>query len=195
MAPRSAEATRDRILQAAFREFTRQGFAGARVDEIARRAKVNKALIYRHYADKERLFKHVLECKMAELGRLPREPERLPDLAGEFFDFHAANPWLIRLMQWEALDFGGRAVPNEAERAGHFAEHVERIREAQRAGAVDETLDPRHTLATLMAVVTFWFAFPQVARMIAGGDPYSPQALAERRRHVVEVARWILEAR
>jgi AcrR family transcriptional regulator len=195
MTPRDAQGTKERILDAAFGEFTALGFAGARVDAIADRAGVNKALLYQYYGDKEALFRHVLECKMQALAGLGHDLDRLPEVAGEFFDFHAANPWVSRLMMWEALDFGTDPVPNEAERKEKYGEHVALLREAQRTGAVDPALDPRHTLFTLMSAVVFWFAAPQAARMIYGGDPYSPEALAARRAHVVDAARRILEAR
>ncbi len=52
--------TRRRILDAASREFARHGFAGARVDEIARRAGVNKALLYYHVGNKQALYTAVL---------------------------------------------------------------------------------------------------------------------------------------
>src|SRR5437879_10663093 len=113
MTPAAVATTKDRLLKAAFEEFSTRGFAGARVDEIDARASANKAPIYQYYGDKEALFKQVLECKMAELGRIATDdPERLPEAVGEFFDFHAANPALSKLMLWEALDFGGKSVPN-----------------------------------------------------------------------------------
>lgn len=190
---RDATATRDKILRAASVEFTKRGFAGARVDEIAHRAKVNKALLYHYYRDKEALFCNVLERKMDELSALRMDPANLADAAGAFFDFYAANRDVVRLMTWEALDFGTMEVPNETERCHRFEERVEQIAAAQRAGSIDDTLDARQALATLMGVVSFWFAFPQAARMIAGGDPYSPTNLKKRRAHVVHVARKILE--
>ncbi len=52
--------TEQRILSAAFDEFARVGFAGARIDEIARRAGVNKAMIYYHVGDKKALYETVL---------------------------------------------------------------------------------------------------------------------------------------
>lgn len=195
MTPRDSALTKERILLSAFEEFARRGFAGARVDEIANRAGCNKALLYQHYGDKEALFRSVLEEKMRSMmGEAHRDPERLAELAGEYFDLHAANPWLVRLTQWEALDFGPDPVPNEAERAARIREHVERLAEAQRSGIADPALDPRHTIATVMGMVTFWFAFPQLARMITGGDPHTKRALAARRAHVVQIARKILEA-
>lgn len=195
MSPRDGRGTRERILRAAFEEFTARGFAGARVDRIASGAEVNKALIYRHFEDKERLFQHVLEERMARLAEIEPDPERLAEAAGEFFDFHARNRDLVRLLQWEALDFGTKPVPNEEDRRKRWQQHVERIEAAQRAGAVDPALDPRQTLITLVSIVTFWFACPQSARMICGGDPYTKENLARRRAHVVEAVRRVLGAR
>lgn len=52
--------TIDRILQAATKEFAEAGFAGARVDEIAKSAGVNKATLYYHIGDKKALYAQVI---------------------------------------------------------------------------------------------------------------------------------------
>ena len=185
---------KDRLLKAAFEEFSQRGFSGARVDEIASKAGANKALIYQYYGDKEALFKHVLECKMNEMGRISTDdPDRFPEVIGDFFDFHAANPWVTRLMLWEGLDFGGKPVPNESERKKHLSEHVAEIERFQGLGVIDPTIDARQALVTLIGMVQVWFSLPQVARMVAGGNPYTPEALRKRRAHLVEVAKKMLE--
>src|SRR5262245_42109582 len=58
--PRPARVSPDRILAAAALEFSERGFAGARVDRIAKRAKVNKAMLYYHFKSKERLYRALL---------------------------------------------------------------------------------------------------------------------------------------
>src|SRR6266481_9053137 len=55
------EKTRAAILQAALEEFAHEGPSGARTDEIARRAGVNKALLYYYFKDKEGLYAAALE--------------------------------------------------------------------------------------------------------------------------------------
>jgi TetR/AcrR family transcriptional regulator len=50
----------DRILAAAGREFAARGYAGARVDRIARRANVNKAMLYYHFKNKQQLYRTLL---------------------------------------------------------------------------------------------------------------------------------------
>jgi TetR/AcrR family transcriptional regulator len=57
---RPARVSPDRILAAAALEFAAHGFAGARVDRIARRARVNKAMLYYHFKSKQRLYRVLL---------------------------------------------------------------------------------------------------------------------------------------
>lgn len=53
--------TREAILLAAIEEFAKQGFAGARTENIARNAHVNKAMLHYYYHDKQTLYSAVLE--------------------------------------------------------------------------------------------------------------------------------------
>ena len=57
---RRARVSPDRILAAAADEFAERGFAGARVDRIARRARVNKAMLYYHFQSKQELYRILL---------------------------------------------------------------------------------------------------------------------------------------
>lgn len=52
----SAPGTRSRILTTAAEEFGARGFAATTVDRIARRARVNKAMIYYHFPNKHALY-------------------------------------------------------------------------------------------------------------------------------------------
>ena len=57
---RPARVSPDRILAAAAAEFAARGYAGARVDRIARRARVNKAMLYYHFHSKQGLYRALL---------------------------------------------------------------------------------------------------------------------------------------
>ncbi len=67
-AERSAE-TRSRILDAALSEFAANGLAGARTEQIATAAGVNKALIYYYFESKEKLYSAALEMVSAPGSR------------------------------------------------------------------------------------------------------------------------------
>src|SRR6186997_1313474 len=58
--PRRRRVTPDQILNAAAIEFAERGFAGARVDRIAKRARVNKAMLYYHFKSKQGLYRTLL---------------------------------------------------------------------------------------------------------------------------------------
>ncbi len=49
-------ATREQILKVATSEFAKHGYAGAKLDAIAKEAGLNKALIYYHYKGKKELY-------------------------------------------------------------------------------------------------------------------------------------------
>jgi AcrR family transcriptional regulator len=70
---------RNRILDAASSEFANHGFAGARIDEIARRAGVNKAMLYYYVGDKASLYAAVL---MRNFDRVEEALERASVTAG-----------------------------------------------------------------------------------------------------------------
>ncbi|HLS57248.1 MAG TPA: TetR family transcriptional regulator, partial [Zeimonas sp.] len=69
---RDAEATRGRILKAAAVEFAQHGFAGARGDRIAQRARSSERMVYYYFGSKDGLFRAVLEGAYASL----RDAER-----------------------------------------------------------------------------------------------------------------------
>ena len=59
--------TRARILKAAVEEFAARGYDGAGVDRIARRARVNKALIYYYFESKRGLYREILQGALRQL--------------------------------------------------------------------------------------------------------------------------------
>jgi TetR/AcrR family transcriptional regulator len=76
-----AATSRDRLLTAAAAEFAARGFAGASVDRIARAARVNKAMIYYHFASKAALYREILRDmfdavarRVTETGRSATDP-------------------------------------------------------------------------------------------------------------------------
>src|ERR1700730_5386005 len=117
--PRSLRHARDlstarRIVATAEGIFAEQGLAGARMDEIARAAKVNKALLYYYFRSKEELHRFVLETllsqfstKVGEAGAdAPSPRKRLSAIVDNFFDFVLAHPNYPRLIQREIMSRG-----------------------------------------------------------------------------------------
>jgi AcrR family transcriptional regulator len=65
--PRSVR-KRQAILDAATEAFLRNGYLGTSMDEIAANAQVSKQTVYKHFADKERLFHAIVTSAVAEVA-------------------------------------------------------------------------------------------------------------------------------
>lgn len=75
------DSTRDKIMTAALDEFNRLGLSGARVDSIAKKAGVNKAMIYYHFSSKQNLYREVVKDTIGELvQRVSDDVERAESL-------------------------------------------------------------------------------------------------------------------
>ncbi len=182
-ATRNPDRTRERILAAALQEFAAHGFAGARVDAIARSAAINKRMLYHYFGDKEALFRAVLRRKISErqawAANLSSDPaERLP------FWFKSAcnDPDWIRLLEWEALQGGEQKVIDEKERRTSTASWLKRLRQRQARGELSSDFDPRHLALAMQSLTMYPVAFPQFTRLIMGrtvADPGFQRTYAE----------------
>lgn len=188
-ATRDPERTRRRILTAALAEFSAKGFAGARVDAIARRAKGNKRMLYHYFGNKEALFSAVLRHKMTErrswAAALPNDPaERLPF----WFRTACADADWIRLLEWEALQGNPQKVIDENERRAASADWLRRLRQRQRDGQLATTFDLRHLALAMQSLTVFPAAFPQLVRLTTGKSVTDPKFQTEYRRFLKEFA-------
>ena len=185
---RNAEATRERILQAALAEFSAHGIAGARVDRIAQTAKCNKNLIYIYFEDKESLFTTVLRKHLLRVhDEYPFTPDDLPAYAAKVFDFAMANPDLMRLMTWSALENAKASV----ERVKSLETKIVALTKAQNAGDVGTAFPPDFLLYAILSMATAWSA----------GSPFGPsispnvtERAAMLRKNISEVVRLVAKA-
>lgn len=166
---RNPQQTQQRILEAALQEFAAKGFAGARVDVIAKRARINKRMLYHYFGDKEGLFREVLRRKIAQrsawLANAPEEPaERLPAWSQLAW---RDREW-VQLLEWEALQWGDKKVIDEERRLEIVGRAVERVRQQQATGIIDPGLDAGQLLLSMMALTAYPMAFPQMARFATG---------------------------
>ncbi len=120
----AAVSSRESILDSATEVFMESGFSGARVDEIARRAQANKAMIYYHFGSKQDLYRAVLlrlfGDVIAEIARLKATDappgEKLRALYTRVAAHFEAKRALPHIMLREILA-GGKSIDAEASRA------------------------------------------------------------------------------
>jgi TetR/AcrR family transcriptional regulator len=183
---RDPEGTQRRILDAARREFSDKGIAGARVDAIAARSGTNKRMIYHYFGSKDGLYRAVLQEGLAAppAGSVDQE-SRLTRLHHRF----ATDPDWVRLLMWEALEQGtAPTVENEADRRAGLQRYLDTVRADQQAGVLRSDLDPAQLALTEIGIAIMPYAFPQLTRMLSGDPPSSRRFQSARRTHLVNLA-------
>src|SRR5215831_12563513 len=112
---RDSDRTREALLSAGTDLFSRHGFDGTRVDQIARKARINKAMISYHFGGKAGLYRAILlstfDAALEKLQPLQvsrrRADARLRSFVKIFSDMVARRPGLPMMLLREALS-GGR---------------------------------------------------------------------------------------
>jgi TetR/AcrR family transcriptional regulator len=192
------EESRAAILNAALREFSLEGIAGARTDAIAKAAGVNKALLYYYFRDKETLYGAVLDHvfgglkerinKALDSDLPPRE--KLLAYVGAHFDYIASHPLYPRITQGEMMRAAHGKAPHLKRIAKQyfvplFGRVASVIEEGQAAGDF-RPVDPTHFVPSMIAIIVFHFTNAPILRMLKGIDPLAPQLVAARRAAVMD---------
>ena len=190
------EESRTAILQAAIREFAREGIAGARTDAIAKAAKVNKALLYYYFHDKDALYGAALDHVFEERNRrlMPILAADIPPgqkilrYVGEFFDYLAANPAHREMVQRELFNVPRRSQMQRIIKLymrPMFEEMVKTVRAGIAAG-IFRPIDPMQFIPSMAAVVVQYFSAAAFLKLMTNEDPLSPEKLASRRAAVLD---------
>jgi len=174
------ENRRDRILAVAAEEFETKGFAGARIDEIARRSNANKQLIYYYFGSKRVLHSAVMEHVTARALEAthyePEEPYGKSMQRSIAASFTRIQNRLYRYWLWEAAEGSSQEeVARRDERQEHYAHKVAQIRKAQLDGEIDPNLDARFLHLGLVALIGFPHMAPQIASLITGLETDDPE--------------------
>lgn len=194
---RSAE-TRARILEAALREFSSLGLAGARMDQIAAAAGVNKALLYYHFDSKENLYTAALEMiagrvrdqSMSIFLQKTSAGERLLRSALNHFDRILAQGEFQSMMQQEMMrmhqgEASAMSIVVKRVFAPMQAMYQSMLREGIGSGELINVDWMQIHLSALGANVFYFLAAP-VWRLLMDFEPFAPEVLATRRRATVE---------
>jgi AcrR family transcriptional regulator len=172
---RDLNRTRERIMAAAQKEFAEHGFAGARTDAIARRARVNERMIFYCFHSKEGLYRAVLKQKLSEKAALIEPDEDFTTGLVKGFATICNDLDSMRTWQWEALDKSSRKLVAEEERRAFFQAEVARWRRAKASGALPPDADEEMLLLVSTALRAFPLLLPQVISLVTGMDPLDPK--------------------
>lgn len=193
-----ADQTRARILDAATREFSANGLAGARTERIAEAAGVNKALLYYYFRSKDALYAAALETvaariattSMSVLEQACSPGERLLRSALNHFDRIYSQPVFQTLMQQEMI----RLRNGETDALSPLVEKLfrpmgEKMLAVAEEGIRSSELVPVEGSQLIYAVLgpnVFYFLSAPMMRLIADMEPFEHSALEFRRKAAVE---------
>jgi AcrR family transcriptional regulator len=163
---RDADLTQADILQAAGKEFSEHGYAGARVDQIASMTRTTKRMIYYYFGSKDGLFLAVLENAYLFIRSLEQQVDvdhlqpvdALRRLAELTFDHHESHEDFIRLVSIENIHFA-RHLKGSSVRDGLAAPALDVLTRiltrGQQQGTFRDDLDPLDVHMIISAYCVF----------------------------------------
>jgi TetR/AcrR family transcriptional regulator len=196
----SPESTEQRIFDAAHDVFLKKGLDGAKMQEIADHAGINKALLHYYYRTKEKLYESVVKAvigraipvvqQMIEADLPLREKiERFVDF---YVDMIGRNPFvplfLITEMNKHPERFFEHVFPKELPKPAFFLRQVE----AEIAAGTIRPFKPAHLLINIISMCIFPFLARPLIRVALGLDPAELKKFLEERKS--EVKRFVFAA-
>ena len=206
---RNGEATSRRILDAAEEEFAAKGFDGARLATIARAADVPQALIHHYFADKDGLYRAVLERALTAiadvgwriLGEMapPKRAARqkrfdasqlhalVEALVGMLVEFYSTHANVLRILRHEATR--GGPLADELVRMHvkpQLDDVVARFEDMRRRGEVRADVDARHLCISTVAMACFPNIEEAFLKSVWSLDPRAPEFVATRKKEIVK---------
>lgn len=195
---RNPKRTSAAILQAAVREFTEKGLDGARVDIIARRAGINKRMLYHYYGDKEALYLAVLEDAYTSIRRdearldlKHQTPEDgIRQLTLFTWNYYQDHPEFLSLLGTENLKRARYLKKVEGIRSLH-SDMMQELDNVLKAGAAKgvfrRNLDPLHVYLTIAALGFLYLSNRFTLSTIFGRDLEAPENMAKWEDYMIAV--------
>jgi TetR/AcrR family transcriptional regulator len=195
---RDPERTRRRLLDAAAKEFSAKGLLGARVDKIAKRAGVNKQLVYHYFGSKDNLYLVLLEqeyLRYRQNDELLRLSELTPEdamrrLAGAAFDGLINNRDFAALVADENMH-KARHLRNSTKVPEVHQRMIEMVGSAlargEAAGTFRKGIDPTNFYISIAGMCSFYFTNRYTLATVFSRDLMSQESLASYRGHVVSM--------
>jgi len=194
---KKSEITKNKILSAAEEAFSEKGLYGARVDEIAAMAGVNKRMIYAHYESKENLYINVINrvyTKMADAeSELIRKHfdciEAIESIIAHYFNFLSENKSFVKMVMWENLNEADYFKKSQARFIKGDATVLlkRKLRQGIESGIFREDIDVDEMIITINMMCFSYFSNIYTMAEIMQADFESEGVQQKRCRHVTEI--------
>lgn len=157
--------TEDQIFEAACRVFQQKGYAGARMQEIADEADINKSMLHYYYRSKDKLFQEVFRREMSRFFPIifrvlsSEHPldEKIMQLIDAYYSFLQDNPHMVQFILYEMNQNPEQFKGFIKEKGIHLPESFFRqIEEEIEEGNMDP-VDPRQLFISIVGLILFPF--------------------------------------
>ena len=184
----AGEATRERILVAAKKEFADRGLAGARINRIAADANASKERLYAYFPSKESLFVAVTEQLVADVAEdTELRGDDIPGYVGRLFDNYVRNPENARLHDWLGFSTAG----TDGAEVVALKAKLDEIRRGQQAGHIDTSWEPAQLLI-MLTEMTKSLACPRETALKLLNTNRRNNTRAARRAAAIDAARRLI---
>ncbi len=197
MRKRSRQDSTQRILDAAVEVFAAHGPEAATIDEICRKADLNKRMVYHYFKSKEGLYEQVLMMVYQQflslevsLGSmlLPAE-ELLETLVRRYYKFLSVHSELVRLISYENLNNGrvARRLGLTGQKAPVITALQLALQKGQAEGRFRAGVDATQLLISIFSLCFFYFSNRHTMEQFLGGSSMGSSGAETRISHVVEL--------
>jgi AcrR family transcriptional regulator len=190
--------TEEKIMQAAQKLFTQNGFAATRTRDIAKEAGINLALLNYYFRSKEKLFDIVMIDNFRQfikgisihlLDNANTIEEKIQRIVTAYIDFLNNHPDLPIFIINEIRGNTSRITQQINEEVAPLRAHMFRqLREAGRQGKITP-IDPFHFIANLIGLTVFPFIGRPILQRVTGVSDQQFRAFMEERKQLVPI--WI----
>lgn len=189
----ASDSTEQKIFEAAREIFTQKGMDGAKMQEIANRAGINKALLHYYFRTKEKLYETVARAIIGKALPVIREliesEQPLEEKIRRFVDFYISlisqNPFIPLFVITEINKHPDRffetIFSKELPKPEVFFRQVE---EEVAAGRI-RPVKPQHLLVNTIAMCVFPFVAKPMMRMVLGMSTGEMRIFLEERKEQV----------
>lgn len=182
--------TEEKIFEAAREVFHQKGFDGARMQEIADRAEINKSMLHYYYRSKDKLFEKVYQLSLMKAlpqivnllnKELPLE-EKLHSFVSEYLKVIRTNPDIPSFIIHELNTNPSRIQNFFLSQVGkRIQPFIEQLREAEKHGKLAENLTPEQVIINTMSLVIFPFIGKPIMKILFDMDESGFDLLIEER--------------
>jgi TetR/AcrR family transcriptional regulator len=194
---RSGALTRVAVLDAAERIFASRGYRGTSLEEIGREAGLSRGTPGYFFGSKQRLYGEVLDriLTRAQAALAPASArthdasvpiaELLGHLVAAHIEMLAAEPTLVRLIQWDTLEGKGEILGSIGAQAHALTQLIQGLGARGGSGELDATA-AAELVTSAAAMCWFPLAHADALERTFGRDPHSREAIDSQARTVVE---------